>query len=418
MLMKHYPSSILSALRLCFSLPACALAINASAETLEERVTALESAQKPQTKKAQANPIRFAGLVQMDYNRYDGALNASNAGELGSNIFVRRVHFRVFHRASDELDYIMLLFANDVTTSLLVGFARYQPNSKTDLRIGKIKEDRSLSMQYIGEEVVAERPMMVNAFALGFQWGVQGHRLFDKGFRLSGGIFKDQRYAGDKDGRDANDKLLLAYSTRGTWSNQQERDVVHLGLSLSQRELGGETFSLGGYAGLKSSTDRMALAPSIESAKHANVAIGEFALQKKAFRLEAEYGVMDVKAAETANHQYSGYYVTASYFPDGNTSRKYNSKYAKFGRATDETNVWETYLRYSVLDLISQGTGSEASVFMLGANYYTNAHLHFQLQAYSAGITGPQAELPPFTDLTGTEYHQGNGIAGRVSYRF
>jgi len=366
------------------------------------------------------NNIRFAGLVHMDYNQYDGAYNANNEGKTGSDVFVRRVHIRLFHKASDELDYVMLLLPNDSDTVFLVGFARYQPNSTTEFRIGKLKEDRSLAVQYIGEELTAERPMVTNAFATAFQWGAQVHKLFGDGFRVSAGVFEDKKYAGNKDGRDADDNLLLGYNLRGTWSYKDNGTVVHLGASWALRELGKDSFSLTERAGIRNATNRLAIAPTLSSAEDVTILMGEMAWQQNSFQLEGEYGVMDVDSLDSniGDLSLSGYYLQASYFLDGQTTRGYNSKYAKFGRPTKEDGNWEVYARYSVLDLVDNNLGTKAEVSMLGTTYYINKHMYLQFQYYDAEVSGPGVNSAPFTTAQGDQYHDGNAIATRISYRF
>lgn len=142
---------------------------------LEKRITELEAKVKwlaPQSASSQfSDNLSIHGLVQMDFNSYNGVYNYSNEGKTGSDIFVRRVHLRLNHQANEDLDYVMLLLTDDDTTKFLVGFARFRFSDNTELRLGRIKEDLSLSVQYIGEELHAERPMMINAFATGFHWG-------------------------------------------------------------------------------------------------------------------------------------------------------------------------------------------------------------------------------------------------------
>jgi len=407
-----------------FSLTCIAMSNVYASETIEERLQKLEKQLEEHKSKKKGehilNKIRFAGLIQMDYNQYEGAFNANNNGNTGSDIFVRRVHLRMFHKASDQLDYVMLWLSDDSSTKFLVGFARYQFNKQAEIRIGKLKEDLSLSVQYIGEEMTAERPMMINAFATAFQWGAQGHYLFDNGIRLSAGVFEDKKYAGNKDGRDSNDKLILGYNTRGTWSYENNDTVVHLGVNYALRDLGKEGFSLTERAGIRQATNRLALAPSLTSADDLTVTIAEFAYQQSAFRLEAEYGMMDVNSLDNTmgDLSFDGYYVGAHYFLDGKTSIKYNHKYAKLGRPTNENGVWEVYGRYSVLDLIDHDAGSKAEVSMLGTNYYFNTNLHLQLQLYQADISGPYAQQAPFVGANGAQYQEGDAVAARISYRF
>lgn len=391
-------------------------------ETIEQRLEKLEQALEKHNSKENGqhilNNIRFAGLVQMDFNQYDGAYNASKNGRTGSDVFVRRVHLRLFHKASDELDYVMLLLADDDTTKFLVGFARYQPNKTTELRIGKIKEDRSFSVQYIGEELTGERPMVANAFATAFQWGVQGHKLLGQGIRVSAGVFEDKKYAGNKDGRDDNNKLLLGYNIRGTWGYESNDLLMHLGASYALRDLGKESFALSEQAGIRRATNKLAVSPTISSAEDVSIILTELAIQKGAFRIEGEYGVMDVDALSTTDHSFNGYYLSANYFIDGKTHLAYNHKYAKFGRPSNENGVWEVYGRYSVLDLVDNNAGSKAEVSMLGATYYLNTSLHFQLQYYQTDVSGPYTKQSFFSGDDGKNYHDGNAIAARVSYRF
>lgn len=392
------------------------LSIDERIEVLEKQIKALEVNKKSQSTSF-TDSLRFAGLVQMDFNKFDGVFNAENEGKSGSDVFTRRVHFRVFHKSSEELDYVMLFFANDDETKLLVGFARYQFDGSTEIRIGKLKEDRSLAVQYIGEEVTAERPMLANSFAVGFHWGAQGHKVFDNGLRFSAGIFEDKKYAGNKDARNKNNDLELAYNTRITWSQAVSDDVIHIGASASYRDLGDESFALSEVGGIKSATNKIVLSPALTSAKQAVILMGEFAWQKNAFRLEGEYGVMDVESNLGNDLLLKGYYLSANYFIDGKTYSNYNSKYAKFGRPSNELNTWAVYARYSVLDLVDNNEGSKAAVAMVGSTYFYNKNLSFQFQYSKADVSGPGVSSSPIASGLNT-YDSGDAFSARIGYRF
>jgi phosphate-selective porin OprO/OprP len=389
-------------------------------EKLEKEIETLKEEQSSNVvQKPQVSSIRFAGLVQMDFNQFDGVYNAQNNGVSGSDVLVRRIHFRVFHQYDDQLDYVMLFTGTDDNTKLLVGFARYKFNDSTQISIGKLKEDRSLSAQYIGEEMTAERPMVANAFALGFHWGAQGHKVFENGVRFSAGIFEDKKYAGDQDGRDANNKLELAYNSRITWSKSTLDDVLHIGGSGSYRNLGDESFSISGIGGVKSASNDIVLSPTLNTASSADIFLSEFAWQKKAFRLEAEYGIMEVNSDTENNIALQGYYISANYFLDGNTYTSYNKTYARFGRPSNEKNKWAIYARYSAINLIDNDAGSKATVAMLGTTFYYNESVNFQMQYSKADISGPDVTLSPFTNInSGEVYNKGDALTARISYRF
>lgn len=397
-----------------FSLCANDLSTEKRIDLLEKKIKIMSTKSKPQPL---LDTMKFAGLVQMDFNQFNGVFNAKNRGKSGSDVFTRRVHFRVFHKSSEELDYVMLFFANDDDTNLLVGFARYQFDTDTEIRVGKLKEDRSLSVQYIGEEVTAERPMLANAFAVGFHWGAQGHKTFNNGLRFAAGVFEDKKYAGNKDGRNDNNDLELAYNSRITWSKVLQNDVIHIGGSASYRDLGDESFQLSEVGGIKSASNSIVQSSLLSSAKKATILMGEFAWQKSAFRIEGEYGSMDVDSNLSSDISLSGYYLSVNYFLDGKTYSNYNSKYAKFGRPSNESNTFAIYARHSALDLIDNNEGSRASVSMIGTTYFYNKNLSFQLQYSKANVSGPAIDSQPFK-LDSNVLDSGDAFSARIGYRF
>jgi phosphate-selective porin OprO/OprP len=369
-------------------------------------------------KKTSDSPV-IKGLVQFEANAFDGIYTSGTEDDSGSDVFIRRTHYRVFHRANDNLDYVLLFFGSEDSTNVLVGFARYQPTDNFEFRLGRIKEDRTLSLAYIGEELPAERPMVINAFATAFQIGAQAHYITDNNFRISAAVVEDKKYAGDNDGRDDDGDLILGYNVRGTWSHKTSDSVLHLGSSYGLRQMNSESFSLTERGGIRNAENRLSISPTLSSAKHAQIYMGEFAWQKKAFRVEAEYGIMDVESslATEQDLSFSGYYINTSYFLDGVTRLKYNNKYAQFGRPTNQNGVWQIFGRYSTLDLIDSNAGTKVDLFMLGASYDFNPYWNFQLQYYLADVSGPGLLQAPFTTIEGTE-RDGDGFVARWSYRF
>lgn len=402
--------------RLALLLPVIFLSTVANAEedklaTLEAKLSKLET-ELNSLKKSTNNPLsstKIKGLVQYDANFYDGVLNNNKGGGNGSDIALRRLHLRVGHQANDKLSYSLLLFGSETSTKILVGFARYQPNKNWEFRFGKIKEDRSLALGYIGEEVTAERPMVVNAFATAFQSGIQGHYVNDN-FRVSAAVVEDKKYLGELR---SEGKMALGYNLRGTWNQVNESSVLHLGTSYSYRDMNDETFQLKSKAGFLRSVDSDVLSSgTLASAKHADIAMAEFAYQYDAFRIEAEYGHMNVRSglASQDDLSFDGYYVTLGYFLDGETHLKYSKKYAKFGGPSNPNGTWQVYARYSALDLINSETGNKGDVTMLGANYYFNFNWNVQMQYYDVDTQGPASA----TKLES----EGKGLAVRLNYRF
>lgn len=186
-------------------------------------------------------------------------------------------------------------------------------------------------------------------------------------------------------------------------------------MSLSRRDFGDERVTLSARGGIRQPTNPLVYSPELEEARHGDIAIAEFAIQRHGIRLEGEYGRMNIRSnvPQYDDVSFDGYYLTAGYFPDGSTSLSYNGKYAKFGKPTHQNNIWEFYTRYSVLDLRDHGEGNKASVAMVGANYYLNRHLHFQLQLYRSRVS----DVSLARSLSAQD-NNGKAVSARMSYRF
>lgn len=412
--MKNY-------LTVCFSLILlCAWQGTAMAETLEQRVERLEKQQERYEKRAAAAGPKISGQFQLDFNVFDGAWNGGNNGHSGSDVFPRRARVWIKDKASKQWDYGLLLNHTDKHSSsasnILVTYIRYKAENGVQIKLGKLKDNRSLATQISGiHQVTSERPMVANAFSTGFNWGAQGYKVFnDNSTRLSMGLYKDSKYGA---GQDANAGLQWAFSARGSWNQTFDDLLVHVGGSYSYRDLGGSKFSLRERAGIRNAPVRLADHTKRSGATEPNtnevgITMAEVAFQQGSFRLMGEYGVMQVKAESGQKDlDFDGAYLTASYFLNG-VKRKYNRKAAKFTAPDNPSGAIELFLHSGYLDLVDNNEGTKAEVNILGVNYFVSKDVRMGLSLYHGKVSGPGR-----TALVSNE-DTGNAVAGTLYYLF
>lgn len=391
------------------------------AETLEQRVEKLEKQASANKKQNSAyKDLRISGQFQMDFNVFDGAWNAGNEGRSGSDLFPRRARIWVKDKANKYWDYGLLLNHTDkhssTASNILVTYIRYKAENGVQVKFGKLKDNRSLATQIAGiNQMSSERPMVANAFGVGFNWGAQGYKLFSNdSTRLSMGLYKDSKYGA---GQDGNSRLQWAFSARGTWNQVNDDSLIHLGGSYSHRDLGGSKFSLRERAGIRNAPVRLAdhtkrSGATEPNANEVGIMMAEAAFQKGSFRLMSEYGSMKIDAKSGQEDlEFDGAYVTASYFLNG-VKRKYSRSAAKFTGPSNPVGAVEFFARYGYLDLVANDEGTKAEVSIIGANYFVNKDVRLGLNFSSGKVSGPGTKALVASKDTG------NAIAGTFHYLF
>ena len=361
--------------------------------------------------------FEMGGRFQLDYNLFDGAYNADNNGDKGSDLFPRRIRTYVEGKA-DKWDYKLLL---DFSEGAEVTMARLRYKGFKNgpvIKLGKIREDISLEALTSSKHITSiERSMLANTMSPYFKYGASAYQYFkDPGLRYAVGVYKNDAFGAT--GEDDNGKLTLAYTGRLTWSPiHTSNRVLHFGAWGSHREMGGNTLSAKFARGEVRETN----------VRLVNYAAGgdtyevndlqqwglEFAGVYGPMSIQAEYAKRDVNAVDSINDgSYDGYYITTSYFVTGE-SRKYEQR-GVFSSPTplSTDGAWEVFARMSNFDSTSDTQGTESDVVTLGVNYYLNKKIKFMANYLMSDVSGPGTQ-----ELVGN-YDSGDSLTLRVQYLF
>jgi len=371
-------------------------------ESLESRIDKLEK----------ATTVKLGGRLHLDFAAYDGAYNPENG--TGTDIYVRRgrVYFASSH---GDFSYKVILDYDDGETVLHGATVTYKGLGKDKkLNAGKLKEDISLQGMTSSKWVTSiERAMIPDTFQVGFNYGVQYSHAMQNGLRYSVSLTKDQELA---DGNEPDGSLQLATTGRLTYSNTDNNEVLHLGLSASHRNWGSNDFSIRQTGEVRKDQNRLAnfsnqVGAQQIDASSAMLLVGEFGYQLGRVHLSAEYGQIDVSANQGPDETFEGGYAQLGYFLSDN-SRKYSKGSAKWDKPTNLNNQWEIFARLSTFDMTTDTSGTKAEVITVGANHYINKSVRMSYNYVFGDVSGPSQVA-----LTGSE-DDGQAFVARLQYVF
>jgi len=387
---------------LAFSVSIASPVMAADVDSLEKRIKKLEK----------KTNVKIGGRLHLDFAAYDGAYNPGNGS--ASDIYVRRGRV-YFSSKSGDFSYKVILNYNDESTNLHGATVTYNGFGKgIKLNAGKLKEDISLQGMTSSKWVTSiERAMVPDTFQVAFNYGVQYSQVLDNGIRYSLSLTKDQEFA---DGNEADGSIQLAKTGRLTYSNTDNNNVFHIGLSASHRSWGENSFSVRQRGEVRKDQKRLAnfsaSAGDMEiDASSATLLLGEFGYQTGRMHFSAEYGIIDVSANDGPDETFEGGYAQLGYFL-GNNKRSYKKSSAKWDKPENLDNQWEVFARYSTLDMTTDTQGTKADVVTLGANHYINKNVRMSYNVVLGDVSGPNQ-----VNLTGDD-DSGNAFVARLQYLF
>lgn len=362
--------------------------------------------------------LEFGGRVQLDYNYFEGAYNASNDGSGGSDFFPRRIRTYV-ESEHGNWDHKLLLEFGEGDAEIVLARVRYAFENGLKIKAGKIREDMSLNALTSSKHInTIERSTLANTFSPFFRWGVSAYQYFkDSGFRYAVGVYKNDAFGAT--GNDENDRLTLAITGRATWSSAAPGDVIHLGAWHSYRDMGGnelgERFARGEVRETNVRLVNYATggtAVSLDSLSQSGL---EFAFQADSLTLEAEYASRALDALNSSDdldgERFDGFHISASYFLGGE-QRQYKAGSALFVQPKNIKNAWELVARVSQMDATSKNQGSEVTTYTLGTSYYVSSDIKFMGNLIYSDVDGPGTAA-----LVGDE-DSGMGFSARMQYLF
>jgi phosphate-selective porin OprO and OprP len=243
-----------------------------------------------------------------------------------------------------------------------------------DITVGHFKEPFGLEEITSSNNITfMERSTATEAFSPSRNTGVGvGSALLDNMVTWSVGAFRDSDGFGDGEGSNYH------YTGRVTaipWSNEEQSQLLHVGGSVSYRNVEEQRYS---------SRPESHLAPQVVDTGDFNVDSAvmcglESAVVLGPLSFQGEYMSAMTDSEDGSDPDLCGWYLAASWFATGE-SRAYKSSSGIFGRVSPNANAGsdgagalELAARYSSLDL-SDGTvdGGEVDDVTLAVNWYLN----------------------------------------------
>lgn len=248
------------------------------------------------------------------------------------------------------------------------------------LRVGHLKEPYGLEEQTSSKYLTfMERSPASEAFSPSRNAGVMLHRGEER-YTWAVGAFRDTDDSGNAIGRE--EVNLTGRLTGLPWYSDDGSGLLHLGLSVSEREPTGDSLRF-------RARPESHLAPRVVDtgsfgADGLTLVDFEAALVHGPFSLQGEYARAATDGLGGVDPGFDGFYVFGSWYLTGE-HRPYENGAGAFGRLKPKrpwrdggTGAWEVALRYSTLDLSDAGIdGGSVDDVTVGLNWYPYANVRW-----------------------------------------
>ena len=335
--------------------------------------------------------LKFGGRIQNDWAWYsaDDELEAA-AGELEDGTEFRRARLffegELYERVEFKAQYD---FAGGDPEFKDVYLGLIGLPAVGGLRVGHFKEPYSLEEQTSSKYLTfLERSLANEAFSPSRNSGFMLHRGEER-YTWALGLFRDTDDFGDAVERD--EVNLTGRVTGLPWYAEDGRSLVHLGLSVSEREPTDDTLRF-------RSRPESHLAPRVVDtgsfdADGLTVVDVEAAVVQGPLSVQGEYFQAAVDALAGDDPDFDSFYVLGSWFLTGE-HRPYDG--GAFGRVKPANpwrdgglGAWEIALRYSTLDLTDGGIeGGEVDDVTFGLNWYPFANVRWMANYVLSDVDG------------------------------
>ncbi len=363
------------------------------------------SAQASQLEKNNSSDYSVSGSVMIDYDR-SGAFYNKDSSQSQSHFELRRSKISLEYQPSKTLESKLDVeyskeYQDKEEISIGSAVIKYSGLSTFDISLGYLKEPYSLEKQTSSKHLsTIERSLLNNAFAPGTSLGFKlGQKKKNTTWAI--GAFQER-----SDSDTSSSDVQQAITSRLTWAPLNESgQVFHLGVSFSLRDLKDQELKFK-ENGEVNSADNIIKSDKINVS---NMTLGQLegAWVSGSLRLQGEAGMADIKQSDGAHLSYQGFYIQSSFLLNGG---HYRYKKGKFKSISPQTHMGalEFVARYSGLNLKGNDEGSEASVMLLGMNYYPSKQLKLMVNVLLPDISG---------DVVNTD-QSGNAVSARLQYAF
>lgn len=321
--------------------------------------------------------LQFGGRLQFDWTfpNADDAIEDA-FGPLEEANEVRRARLFVQGTLYENVEFKAEYdFAGGSATfdDLYVGLVKTPVGG---IRLGHFKEPFSLDRLTGGNYLPFLERSLTDVFAPARNVGIMLHN--HRGDRLTWalGAFRESDDVAISEG---SGKLNITGRITGLpVYRDQGRRLLHLGLSLSRKDLGGEPFRYRQRPEIHQGP-RLVDTGSF-SAQEVNLWDFELAVVAGSFWAHGEVMGVEADAAPLGDPSFGGWFIQGGWFLTGE-HRAYRTSAAAFDRQSPNKNfgqdggrgAWEIALRYSTLDLSDAGIdGGEVDDFTVALNWYLN----------------------------------------------
>lgn len=364
-----------------------------------------------------AHSVKVGGRIQLDYNQYSDAMQYTNKGDTGSDLFFRRARLylagTLFHDWAYKAQFNI---GEDDGGSAEDLYIRWQKYSMAKITMGKHKEPYSLNELTSSKYITAmERTASSGLFAPGRNVGISLQGASDFwGYGI--GIYD----TGDKNAKSA---VNWAYTGRAFLSPiNSDNAVLHIGVAGTSRNtedsgLDGESVSQG-----ISKADKVSFA--FDDAKSLQSYNVEIAGKIGPVHAQGEYFQGETKADVGEDAKYNGYYGQVGWLITGESRPYKKGVWNKIKPNNKGLGAWELFARLDSVDFDDGGVAAadrnKQTITTVGVNWYPYTNLRFSANYVMNGwsedlvvLDGGDPAAP-----TGETEDKGSGFALRAQWFF
>ena len=365
----------------------------AGAVTSKEELAVSTTGGGIKIKSDNGNSFQFGGVIQYDFDNYDGLYNANTAdpadiGNSANESEWRRTRLTAKGTKGENWGYKLTVDIDDDNQEASVDEAwiKYAGLTNVDLIIGRLKTPFGL------EELISDKYISTIERSAIYEVGnfLSGKPDFQIAAQGSWNNFSGQLHLIDEGAEDddSSDSFSIAarIANRIVFGSQDDKPhFAHLGAAYAVRDFGNE----GSAMDFRS---RLAVHAIGDRATAGNDVVVENADQfgleaayiNGPLSLQSEYLMADFDGEDTGpDVDVDGYYIAATYTLTGE-SRGYKSTTNKFDKIKPKNNLgaWELVAKYEdgEVDIDNNPNGdAEYDILTLGVNWYPNTNVRFSL---------------------------------------
>lgn len=324
--------------------------------------------------------LKVKTTLMLDYDQYGAFFNKENNAHQNHHE-LRRAKLSMGYRSANDwqtklqLDYTAEEKGNDggALGDAYIGYTGFR---WVNIQLGRMKEPFSFEKQTgLAKNTTIERSISTSAFSPGRSYGIKLSQT-KNAYTWSAGVFRE----------DTEKESPESLSARVTWAPFKGRSYnLHLGTSMTKRNLKGELFQIKERAEINSADN------IVRSAKYYAESIDVLQLESAflyhSSRLQAEWVTAKVEQENGGTWHYDGQYVQASYLFQG-FHYQYKKGRITTPRVSSSYGSWELVTRVSRLNLRDNQLGSKTLLGLVGINYYVNNNLRLMGNLVFPEISG------------------------------